>query len=110
MVAKELGAALVKALERVLHRDPALDVDGNTELGNASSSACFLLVWSHALAKHRGGISVNTPRFFPVRTRIPRLHSEPRQASRHGLAPAFSNKAPTSACPLAVATASAVSP
>ena len=35
-VAKELGAALVKALERALHRDPALDVDGNTELGNAS--------------------------------------------------------------------------
>jgi phage/plasmid primase-like uncharacterized protein len=36
LVAKELGAALVKALERALHRDPALDVDGNTELGNAS--------------------------------------------------------------------------
>ena len=31
-VAKELGAALVKALERALHRHPALDVDGNTVL------------------------------------------------------------------------------
>jgi hypothetical protein len=36
LVAKELENALVKALERARHRDPALDVDGNTELGNAS--------------------------------------------------------------------------
>ena len=35
-VAKELENALVKALERARHRDPALDVDGNTELENAS--------------------------------------------------------------------------
>src|SRR6266436_7675663 len=32
LVAKELENALVKALERARHRDPALDVDGNTEL------------------------------------------------------------------------------
>ena len=36
LVAKELGNALVKALECARHRDPALDVDGNTELENAS--------------------------------------------------------------------------
>src|SRR6266436_1698525 len=36
LVAKELENALVKALERARHRDPALDVDGNTELENAS--------------------------------------------------------------------------
>jgi phage/plasmid primase-like uncharacterized protein len=36
LVAKELESALVKALERASHRDLALDVDGNTELGNAS--------------------------------------------------------------------------
>jgi hypothetical protein len=36
LVAKELEQALQKALERALHRDPALNVDGNTELGNAS--------------------------------------------------------------------------
>ena len=34
--AKELESALVKALERATHRDPALDVDGNTEPENAS--------------------------------------------------------------------------
>ena len=36
LVAKELEQARGKALERALHRDPALDVDGNTELENAS--------------------------------------------------------------------------
>jgi hypothetical protein len=36
LVAKELENALVKALKRARHRDPALDVDGNTELENAS--------------------------------------------------------------------------
>src|SRR6266478_6265592 len=36
LVTKELESALVKALERAPHRDPALDVDGNTELENAS--------------------------------------------------------------------------
>jgi hypothetical protein len=36
VVAKELENAVVKALERARHRDSALDVDGNTELGNAS--------------------------------------------------------------------------
>ena len=35
LVAKELENALVKALERAPQRDPALDLDGNTELGNA---------------------------------------------------------------------------
>jgi conjugative relaxase-like TrwC/TraI family protein len=36
LVAKELENALVKALERARHSDPVLNVDGNTELENAS--------------------------------------------------------------------------